>query len=332
VARLRKRERSLLGEVERLELEVQLRTQQLREVREVLQETNRQMDATLARLEELEGSIEAARPLLAARARSLYKLGELSYLRLLLSVDHPADFFRGYRFVAALARRDNERFSAFKRSREAVAETRAELEQRTAEALELRSEVARARRQLDADRNAKTELLTRIVEEKEIGAAYVSELQRAESQLENLISGLGEGSVSIPITALKGSLPWPVDGPIRSRFGRRKHPRFDTYTLHNGIEIDAEVGREVRAVHEGTVVFADRFQGYGLMLVLDHGGKHHSLYAHLARRDVQVGDRVDAGQMIGSVGSTALDGPGLYFEMRFRGRALDPEGWLAATP
>ena len=332
MARLRKRERSLLGEVERLELEVQLRTQQLREVRAVLDETNRQMDSTLARLEELEASIAAARPLLAARARSLYKLGELSYLRLLLSVDRPADFFRGYRFVAALARRDNERFTAFKRAREAVVETRAELEQRTAEALQLRTEVARARRQLDADRKAKTELLTRIVEEKEIGAAYVSELQQAETQLESLISGLGEGSVSIPITALRGSLPWPLSGPVRSRFGRHKHPRFETYTVHNGIEIEAPSGRQVRAVHEGTAVFADRFQGYGLMLVLDHGGKHHSLYAHLGSCDVQVGDRVTAGQEIGSVGSTALGGPGLYFEMRFRGRALDPEEWLAETP
>lgn len=330
LTRLRRRERSLLGEVEQLELEVQLRSEQLREVRLVLQQTNEQLDATLENLGALEKSIEKARPVLAARARALYKLGDLSYLRLLLSVDNPADFFRGYRFVTALARRDNERFASFKRSRDEVVATRAVLEQRTQEALALRTDVSKAKQQLDGDRKRKTALLTEIVEEKEVSAAYVAELAEAERQLGEMISGLGVGRVSIPVTAFRGALPWPTPGPVRVRFGKRKHPKFDTYTLHNGIDIAAPQGTEVTTVHEGTVMWSGRFRGYGLLVVIDHGGGHHSLYAHLERADVQVGDRLEAKQVIGSVGSTGLDGPGLYFELRFRGRAQDPQTWLAA--
>lgn len=326
--RLRRRERSLLGEVERLELEVRLHGEKLREVREVLRQTNEEMDALLARLEGIESSIEATRPVLAARARSLYKLGELSYLRLLLSVDRPSDFLRGYRFVTTLARRDNERFARFKSDRRAAEETRVELEQRTAEAMALRAEVGRARRQLDAQRRRKTDLLTEIVGKKESQAAYVAELEEAERQLERLLAGFGEGRVTLPIAAFRGSLPRPVEGPVRVGFGRQRHERFDTYTLHNGIEIEAAVGTPVKAVHEGTVLFADRFQGYGLMIVLDHGSKHHSLYAHLEEASVHVGDRVEAGQQIGTVGATGLAGPGLYFELRFRGQPEDPADWL----
>jgi len=327
LARLRSEERSLLGEVERLELEVRLRGEELRETQLVLQRTNEQREATGRRARELEASVAAARPVLAARARALYKLGELSYLRMLLSVDRPSDLFRGYRFVSALARRDNQRIAGFRADLSALAATRAELDRRAREALGLRAVLERARRSLDADRRRKEKLLTEIVERKETHAAYLQELEEAEGKLQQMLQGLSAEDVAVPIPAFKGSLPWPVAGRIRVPFGRRKHPRFDTYTMENGIEIEAAEGAPVSAVHEGTVAFADRFRGYGLMVVLDHGGKHHTLYAHLNDLRVQAGQKVAAGDVLGAVGS-GLEGPGLYFAVRFQGRPEDPSEWL----
>jgi septal ring factor EnvC (AmiA/AmiB activator) len=328
LSRLRGEEKSLLGEVERLEVELRLRTEELREIRITLRQTQDELDATVGRVEELEERLAAARPALAAHARALYKLGELSYARLLLSVDRPSDFFRGYRFVSTLARRDRERVAAFRADLASLEEQKAELERRTAESIELRGRLVAARRRLDAQRKRKTELLTSIVERKEIHAAYVEELALAESRLEELLLGLGEGEVAIPVAAFKGSLPWPVEGPVRAGFGRRKHPRFDTYTVHNGVEIASPPGEEVHAVHEGTVVFAERFRGYGLMVVVDHGGKHHSLYARLSEVEVSPGQKVAAGDVVGTTGSGTLEGPGIYFEMRTRGRPEDPLDWL----
>jgi septal ring factor EnvC (AmiA/AmiB activator) len=327
VARLRKEEKSLLGEVERLELEVRLRGAQLRETQLLLQRTNAQLDATLKRVRGLEKSLATERPILAARARDLYKLGEVSYLRLLLSVERPSDIFRGYAFVAALARRDNQRINAFRNDLQALATTRGQLERTTQEALSLRGSLERARRNLEADRAKKTELLTEIVEKKETNATYVQELADVEGKLRDLLAGLGQGDVSVPVAAFKGTLPWPLAGKVRVPFGRRKHPRFDTYTIQNGIEIGAPQDAPVVAVYEGTVAFVDRFKGYGLMVVLDHGGKHHTLYAHLAETSVQVGQKVAAGDTIGSSG-IGIEGTGLYFEVRFQGRPEDPIGWL----
>jgi murein hydrolase activator len=327
LARLRSEERSLLGEVERLELEVRLRGEELRETQIVLQRTNEQMDATVRRARNLEDSIATARPVLAERARALYKLGELSYLRMLLSVDRPSDLFRGYRFVSALARRDNQRIAGFRADLAALAATRVELERKTREALELRASLERTRRGLDADRRRKEKLLTEIVERKETHAAYLQELEEAETRLQQMLQGLTADDVAVPIPVFKGSLPWPVAGRVRVGFGRRKHPRFDTYTVENGIEIAAPEGTAVTAVHEGTVAFAERFRGYGLMIVLDHGGKHHTLYAHLADVRVQGGEKVAAGQVLGTVGS-GVEGAGLYFEVRFQGRPEDPAEWL----
>lgn len=325
---LRSEEKSVLGEVERLEVEVRLRGEELREIRITLKQTNREMDETLGKIRALEQSIARTRPVLAARSRALYKLGRLSYLRLLLSVEHPSDMFRGYRFVTALARRDRERIAGFRSDLASLSSLKADLAHRTQQALALRASLQQTRRRLDAERKRKTELLTSIVEKKELNAAYLKELRQAEDKLEKLLQGLAEGEVTVPLTAFKGSLPWPVPGKVTVPFGRRRHPRFDTYTIQNGIEIDAPPDSPVRAVHEGTVVFAERFRGYGLMVILDHGGKHYSLYAHLAETLVHPGQRVATGDVLGTVGDFGPDDRGLYFELRFQGRPLDPEEWL----
>jgi murein hydrolase activator len=328
VARLRGQEQGLLAEVERLDLEVRLRTEQLRETQLVLHRATEQMEATTRRARELEASVAQARPQLAARARALYKMGDLSYVRMLLSVERPADMLRGYRFVSALARRDREKMAGLRADLVALAATREDLQKKTREALALRADLDRARRALETDRQRKSELLTSIVEKKETHAAYLQELQEAEGKLGQLLSGLADGDVAVPITVFKGALPWPAAGRVRIGFGRHKHPRFETYTLHNGIEIDAAADTPVRAVHEGTVAFADQFLGYGLLVIVDHGGKNHTLYAHLAEARVQPGQHVATGDVVGTVGSAGMEGSGLYFEVRSQGKPQDPVEWL----
>ena len=328
VARLRGQEQSLLADVERLELEVRLRSEQLRETQLVLRRANEQMDATVRRVRELDASVAQARPQLAARARALYKMGDLSYVRMLLSVERPADMLRGYRFVSALARRDREKMAALRANLASLAATRDDLQKKTAEALALRAELDRARRAFEVDRQRKSELLTSIVEKKETHAAYLQELEEAEGKLGQLLSGLGAADFTVPITVFKGALPWPAPGRVRVAFGRHKHPRFETYTLHNGIEIEAAVDTPVRSVHDGTVAFADQFLGYGLMVIVDHGGKNHTLYSHLAETRVQPGQRVSAGDVLGTVGASGVEGPGLYFEIRSQGKPQDPQDWL----
>ena len=116
---------------------------------------------------------------------------------------------------------------------------------------------------------------------------------------------------------------------MRTTFGRHKHPKFETYTVQNGIEIAAAAETPVGAVHEGTVVFADLFRGYGLMVVVDHGDKHHTLYAHLAETRVAAGAARGRGRAAsGRWERRAWAAPGLYFEVRREGRPQDPLEWL----
>jgi septal ring factor EnvC (AmiA/AmiB activator) len=327
VTDLRSEEQGLLGEVERLELEVRLREQELREIQLTLRRTREEMDGAQRRAAALEKSLAVTRPAVVARARALYKLGEFSYLRLLLSVDRPVDVLRAYRFVSALAREDKERVARFRKDLTALDTTRSTLDRKGKEALDLRAEVERRRKRLDAEHHRKTELLTSLVERKEVHLSYLEELEQAEGRLRELLdSGAGE-EAAVPIAAFRGSLPWPVIGKVRVGFGPRKHPKFDTITPHNGLEIEAPAESAVCAVHEGTVAFAGRFPGYGLMVLLDHGGKHHTVYAHLAEVRVSVGDHVTAGNVLGVL--SPEDPADLYFELRFQSRPVDPSEWLS---
>jgi septal ring factor EnvC (AmiA/AmiB activator) len=149
--------------------------------------------------------------------------------------------------------------------------------------------------------------------------------------------GLVPGGTSLgPAVGLgreRGQLPWPTDGRIVSAFGREVHPRFGTEIVRRGIEIEAPNGAPVRAVSGGAVLYRGWLKGYGNLLILDHGQGYYTLYAHAAEVLPDEGDAVRAGQTIARVGeSGSTEGPRLYFEVRYQGRAEDPQQWLRRRP
>jgi Peptidase family M23/Putative peptidoglycan binding domain len=119
-------------------------------------------------------------------------------------------------------------------------------------------------------------------------------------------------------------LRWPVSAPVGSPFGPRGM-RF-----HSGIDIEAALGTPVGAARGGVVTWAGPVAGYGNLVAVAHGQGVRTLYAHLARLDVGVGERVATGEAVGIVGATGdAVGPHLHFEVRVRGAAIDP---LSALP
>lgn len=134
----------------------------------------------------------------------------------------------------------------------------------------------------------------------------------------------------MPLSERRGRLAWPVEGRIITAYGTEKNPQFNTVVMNKGVEIAPAPGRSlVLAVHPGKVVFADYFQGYGNLLIVDNGMTYYTLYGHCAEFLAAVGEMVGAGQPLAVVGDTgSLKGECLYFELRFKTRALDPLQWL----
>ena len=121
----------------------------------------------------------------------------------------------------------------------------------------------------------------------------------------------------------------PVKGKVISRFGKYKNTEFDVMNFRSGIGIKAGKGDPIRAVYAGKVLFSSWFNGYGNMLIIDHGNHYCTLYAHAEEVFKKEGDRVEAGEVIATVGDTgSMTGPGLHFEVRHNGKSVDPMKWL----
>ena len=127
-------------------------------------------------------------------------------------------------------------------------------------------------------------------------------------------------------------LGWPADGLKTGWFGEGR-----TTHSHPGVDVDGDTGDDVWSAGQGVVVTAGTapagFSGYGTMVEIDHGQGVKTLYAHLSRLDVAVGDFVDAGDLIGAMGTTGnVTGSHLHFEVRVGDKRVDPEDWLPPRP
>ncbi|MBL8953257.1 MAG: M23 family metallopeptidase [Myxococcaceae bacterium] len=180
-------------------------------------------------------------------------------------------------------------------------------------------------------RVALDDLLRTLSAEANKSSRIVKDLERAEAELAGLVADLKATSTELGLRSRKGHLPFPTHGLVEVGFGKVVNPRFNTITVQKGVDIRAGLGERVFSVGVGTVVFAGWLKGYGNLVIVDHGGNYHSLYAHLKDVGVDVGVEVEEGEEIATVGDTgSLKGAYLYFEIRKAGQAVDPLPWLEA--
>ena len=128
---------------------------------------------------------------------------------------------------------------------------------------------------------------------------------------------------------MKGALPWPIDGKVLVPFGKYKDPKYNIPVFKNGIEIKTKTGATASSVHGGRVVYADWFKGYGQVLIINHDKGYHSLYGNLTEIFYKAGDIISKGRNVGIIAEKGLlNVPTLYFEIRYKGKPIDPLGWL----
>jgi septal ring factor EnvC (AmiA/AmiB activator) len=185
------------------------------------------------------------------------------------------------------------------------------------------------------EREKKKGILASLRLEKDSHARALKELQQAALRLQKMMdeiaqkAGSASGVVGSGLDRRKGSLEFPTRGKVVAGFGRAAHPEFTSEIFRKGIEIEAPYGEEIRAVESGKIIFADRFSGYGKMMIIDHGQRYYTIYAHLADLLKHKGDSVQKGEPVALVGdSDSLQGTRLYFEIRKDGRPMDPLPWF----
>jgi septal ring factor EnvC (AmiA/AmiB activator) len=324
---LARQSRTLIAELRALQVQRDLRIEEARVAQTAATEARQALQQATERLAALEQQRVAQLPDLKAQLVNVYKNGRGGFARLLLDAKGVREFARAARAVSSVATINERRLEEHRKTINALAQEREGLE-RTAAELQTRESAARRARaaaeRAVADHSA---LIEQIDSRRDLTAQYAGELQQAYEQLQQQELGVSATPAAIPLTPFRGRLPWPVGGAVRARFGQ-EDGRLGGTAVRNGMEISADEGDPVRAVHAGTVTFADTFTGFGTLVILDHGANNYSLYGYLGALTVQRGDVIDSSAELGRVGLAPAGPAALYFEMRVDGRSVDPLQWL----
>ncbi|MFK7861875.1 MAG: murein hydrolase activator EnvC [Granulosicoccus sp.] len=287
------------------------------------------------RLEELEkgvasaaNDIENRKNELAKSLRSSQNIGAASELKTLLQHDNPAqaqrlDVYRSYFFEAQQrqVRSATEFLYGVEQARLTTLKDRNWLNHIREKATSQRETFAR-------DAQAKRHEIDSIEQILQDSTRTVAQLQQDQQRLQSLMEELEslQRGGSGYFAALKGQYALPVAGKITARFGETKSVGKVRW---NGLYISAREGDTVRAVADGEVVYSDWLQGFGMLVILDHGDGYMTLYG--GNRSVMplTGSWVESGSTIAKVGdSGGQNTSGLYFEIRHNATALDPQDWL----
>ena len=325
-------ERTLLGELRKLEVDRQIAVEKLAQIERDSRDVETRMADAEAKAAVLAEKAAEQLPDVEARLVQLYKMGRAGYWRLLLNADDLHGVGRAYRTASMLTAIDRARVNEHYATLDALAAERKALHARAGELASLRTEAATAKTALDKAVLGRSALIESIDSRRDLNAQLMSELQGAQQKLQGALDQLAagrSGTIALPFRVFQGDLPWPAEGRVIGRFGR---PHGSAGSVRNGIAIDLTEGSPVRSVHDGTVLFADHFAGYGNLVIIDHGSKTYSLYGFLRSVEVLKGARVRAGTEVGTSGTEPGGKPTAYFELRVDGTPVDPLQWLGKQP
>ncbi|MBE9399124.1 peptidoglycan DD-metalloendopeptidase family protein [Pontibacterium sp. N1Y112] len=302
----------------------------------------RALDKQLSRLGSHAGSLEGKRDKLrnelnkravsiSRQLREQYKQGHQPWLQVLLMQRDPEEISRMMRYFGIINGELANQIKSFKSRLEQLNNTETELSDTEQKMVVKRRQLKLERDDLEKKRKERGRTLAAIQgdiksDQKRL-ARLKADRQRMEKVLKQVQRTIDKAALARDgkdFRELKGKLAWPVTGKIRRGFGSvADNIRYD------GVWIAAKAGRDVKAAHHGRVVFSDWLRGHGLVLIIDHGGNYLTLYGYNETLQRDVGDWVSAGETVATVGASGGRAqPGLYFAIRYKGKATNPKRWL----
>ena len=279
-------------------------------------------------------SLTLERDVLARLLRSAYAIGQLEQVKLALSQEKVAKVGRVLAYHTYVNQARISAIQNIQSNLNALAQLRDQIAAKQIELNGLIVDEAENAKNLSEKRAARSVLLAKLALEVKTGEARLSELSADQERLSDLLNRLSDLLSDIPkilpnagaFARLKGTLASPLEGAAAqlSNFGAlTENGRAAT-----GIVLAAPLGSQVRAVAGGRVAFSDWLRGFGLLIIIDHGDGYLSLYGQCESVLKAEGDWIDAGALIATSGQIEALGPGLYFELRQRGRPVDPGVWF----
>lgn len=346
-------EKKVSGELSRIESNLKKKEESLQSLNRDLKAVEATLERTGGEIETVRGDVERKKEEIQRRLAVGYKAGEVGNVRVLFSSESLPQMAENLRYMGAVVQYDKKKVAEYNARIDRLKELKGSLESAAERKERIKGSIEQKKQEIEEEKKKKASHLASVRQDKKGYQASLRELEANARRLQAMVEKLeaarrksytnkvdkqetrGAGvSAGPPLPdtgfgAQKGRLSLPAKGEITGRFGRHKHPEFNSYTISNGISIAASAGADIRSVYEGKVIFAEYFKGYGNMVIVDHGGGFFSLYAHTSKILRKDGAHVAKNEVLASVGDVdSTKGPMLYFEIRYQGRPVDPAPWF----
>lgn len=315
-----------LKQIQKLDESIQNTQENLDKLNTEIIEKEDELNKTQESLNIVVKKYNSQKKLLDARLVAMYETDNTNYLDVVLGSNSISDFISTYYLISELTSYDMDLLELVENQRKEIEQKNTELSVKK-ESLE-KEKITQQKTQI-ALSNTKVLRQNYIdklsTEEQELQAqidSYNNQINEIENEIKKLalVASFGEEYKG-------GPMQWPIYGHYRitSNYGMRTHPITGVYKLHTGVDISASVGDDFTAMANGIVVKAGYNSAYGNMVVIDHGGGVQTLYAHGSQIIVQLGQEVNAGDVVLKVGSTGYStGPHAHFEVRVNGSPVNP--------
>ena len=317
-----------------VELQISKSAKELNETESSLDDNHHQLSVLRKQKKGYLGSLEQQKSVLAKQIRSAYMTGNYDFAKMLLNQKDAANFERTITYYQYLNKARKTQIDSFnllvidlQKVNAKLIDNQSELELLKGKQLEQQQTLKAKQTQREgtliamqtAIESEEAKIAQLQINEKNLVEALTRAQNRAQQQVEKqdiTLSGL---------IALKGRLLMPAEGNLRKMFGRFKQGQIKW----KGVVIYGTPGDSVVAIHHAKVIYSDWLRGFGLVTVLDHGDGFMSLYGHNQALLKQAGEAVKAGEAIALLGqSGGQSRPNLYFEIRHKGRPINPVSWL----
>lgn len=323
----------LQGELQDSETKIGDLSKKVQELRKQLDNKQSHLKQLSSEKEELLTAKKQQQGSVARHLDAAYRLGQQSSLKLLLNQEDPSLLARNLHYYGYFTRAQADQVGRYNATIQRIEELEPAIAAETEAISRSHTELLAKRNQLvsaQAERKRTLAKLERTIADTDAKLKSADEdrqhLERLFKEVVRITGKMQLPPSNHPFNKLKGQLPWPTNGKVLSKFGS---PRVANKVRWQGVLISAPEGNPVHAVHQGRVVFADYLRGQGLLLIIDHGAGFMSLYAHNQALFKNLGDWVNAGEQVASVGqSGGQASSGLYFELRYKGEPTDPGPWL----
>ncbi len=308
-------------------------SQQINSSKQALKSKQRSLSTLNQDKKRIQQSIIQQNQQLAQQLHAAYTLGQQEQIKLLFSQKNAAQLQRNLTYYEYFTRYRLGLIDSAQINFQQLNANQLLIQQASKELETLLSDLEKQKATLTQNHKQRETIIANLEKDLKKQGKNLDQLEEDAKNLTQLINSLSEILTDIPsppasntkFSKLKGKLAWPVKGNVRKLFGHLKPP---SNLRWQGVVIKANEGNNVRAVSHGRVAFSDWLRGMGNLIIIDHGEGYLSLYGHNQSLYKSAGEWVEAGDVVASIGNSGgQNHPGLYFEIRKKGKPLNPSIW-----